>query len=443
MIKKAKASAPGRLDVMGGISDYSGALVLQMPLNQTTEVEIEILERDELNISTRLPDGKTLVFFQKWSDLKSKIQDPTTFRKQVLEHPEGKWAIYPAGCLGAFHYEKPESAHGYSIHIQSEVPFGKGVSSSAAIEVATMKALAQVHGRNFEGTALALLAQKAENQYVGAPCGVMDQLASYHGIKGKLLPILCQPDTLFSPISIPEDLFFFGLDSGVKHEVTGASYGEVRTAAAMGYSIISQALGFKPEDLKPMYKSKNISKLPGNGFLANFHPSEFMQKWETLLPEVMEGLAFLEKFGETADLLALVDPGKNYPVRQATFHPIAENQRTRQFAFGMKSYPHASEAEKIKWLDFLGEWMFQSHASYSRCGLGHPATDWIVEQVKNQKDQNLIGAKITGGGSGGTVCILARGEKGQNAVIKLHEIAEDHFQKSLKLIDPNLKNTFS
>jgi galactokinase len=86
----------------------------------------------------------------------------------------------------------------------SEVPLGKGVSSSASIEVATMKVLAHAFGLALKKTELPLLAQRVENYVVGAPCGLMDQLACYLGQPKKILPILCQPDLIEESITIPE-----------------------------------------------------------------------------------------------------------------------------------------------------------------------------------------------------------------------------------------------
>jgi galactokinase len=95
------------------------------------------------------------------------------------------------------------------------------------------------------------------------------------------------------------------------------------------------------------------------------------------------------------------------------------------------------EYEKEEILAMLGELMYLSHASYSLCGLGHPRTDELVEMVKSQKGNGVYGAKITGGGSGGTVCVLSSGKQGKDAVKSIHGNFNKKYGKSLLIIDPN------
>ena len=120
-----------------------------------------------------------------------------------------------------------------------------GVSSSAAIEVATLRALEDLSGLRLPGLALAHLAQKVENEFVGAPCGLMDQLTSAYGVPGALLPILCRPDLLEAPVRLPRGVVAVGWPSGVRHAVTASPYGTARTAAFMGKWIVEKISGRK------------------------------------------------------------------------------------------------------------------------------------------------------------------------------------------------------
>ncbi len=131
-----------------------------------------------------------------------------------------------------------KDGYGYSLLISSEVPEGKGVSSSAAIEVATMQALAAAVDLMLEPRELAMLCQKAENLVVGAPCGVMDQMASACGKKGELMAMICRPAEVIESVPIPSGVAFWGVDSGIRHSVGGADYGSVRVGAFMGKKII-------------------------------------------------------------------------------------------------------------------------------------------------------------------------------------------------------------
>jgi L-arabinokinase len=110
---------------------------------------------------------------------------------------------------------------GARILISSSVPPGKGVSSSAALEVAVMQAVAATFDIKIPPRELALLCQKVENMVVGAPCGIMDQMTSACGGAGRLVGLLCQPAELLEMKAIPDDLTFWGIDSGLRHSVAG------------------------------------------------------------------------------------------------------------------------------------------------------------------------------------------------------------------------------
>src|SRR6185295_17604310 len=110
-----------------------------------------------------------------------------------------------------------ELASGASVLVASSVPEGKGVSSSAALEVATLGVLAGLAGVRIDPVRAALICQRVENLVVGAPCGVMDQMTSSCGSAGQLLPLLCQPAELEPCFPIPTGLALWGIDSGLRH----------------------------------------------------------------------------------------------------------------------------------------------------------------------------------------------------------------------------------
>jgi L-arabinokinase len=116
----------------------------------------------------------------------------------------------------------------------------------------------------------------------------------------------------------------------------------------------------------------------------------------------MSGSDFLEVYGGITDRVTEVDPARNYPVLAATRHPVYENARVKSFAEILRG------GQAVDHTRVLGDLMYQSHESYSQCGLGSDGTDRIVELVKRSAGGDLYGAKITGGGSGGTVAILGR-----------------------------------
>ncbi|MCU0399323.1 MAG: hypothetical protein MUC73_14615 [Cyclobacteriaceae bacterium] len=215
-----EGEAPGRLDVMGGIADYSGSLVLQLALPKNTRVRIELRNDYQCLLESNLASGERLQASVDYRKLLDQGKVSYSFaQNQFKQFGKDRWVAYVLGCALVLQLEKGIDFRGAQFIIHSDVPLGKGVSSSASLEVATMKALGLAFHVHFRGTELAVLAQRVENQVVGAPCGLMDQLSGCFGEQGKLLPILCQPDRVLEPVEIPEDVFFAGIDSGVKHSV--------------------------------------------------------------------------------------------------------------------------------------------------------------------------------------------------------------------------------
>jgi galactokinase len=304
---------------------------------------------------------------------------------------------------------------GARILIASRVPQGKGVSSSAALEVAVMQAVTAAFDIMINARETALLCQIDENRVAGAPCGVMDQMTASCGETDRLLSLRCQPAELLGMTAVPDEVAFWGLDSGVRHAVTGSDYGSVRVGAFMGYRIIAEMAGLKVSDSPG--NPAQIDDPRWGGYLANITPSEFEQHYAAHLPARIEGAEFLSRYKSTTDAVTRVAPERSYAVRVPTAHPIYEHHRVRLFAELLNGQVNE---ERMK---LAGELMYQSHASYSACGLGSAATDRIVELAREAgPGQGLYGAKITGGGSGGTVAILSH----RNASAAVARMAEKH-----------------
>src|SRR6188474_1505047 len=299
------ATAPGRMDVMGGIADYSGSLLLQMPIKQTTTVNIQKRKDGVFHFRTQITKKKTDECILHLSAIKdiSLIEAGNVIKSVV----GGDWAVYVLGCFLVLQNEKDIHLTGSNVFIESKVPWGKGVSSSAALEVATMNALNQLYKLSLGKEELAVCAQMAENLVAGAPCGLMDQLSSHLGQKNKLLPLICQPHEVLKPISIPRGINFNGIDSGVRHAVSGASYSDVRAAAFMSYTMIALNEGVSVEELDEARASGIWNKLPYKGFLANIPVAVFEEKYVSLLPGEISGKDFLFKYKISIDTVTLID----------------------------------------------------------------------------------------------------------------------------------------
>ena len=396
--------APGRLDLMGGIADYSGSLVLQWPIQDAVHVALQPDKSKTLRIaSVSETQTKTPRLFE--IDLEDFLRPPIDYpavRARFAGDPENHWASYIAGAFAVLGCERNVSFNeGANIFIKSTVAEGKGVSSSAALEVASMQALAAAYELEISAPELALLCQKVENYIVGAPCGVMDQMTAAGGETNRLLELLCQPAELKGTVALPEELEIWGIDSGIRHSVGGSDYRTVRTAAFLGYRIIADVAGLSVRD-GGRDGQVQIDDPKWKGYLANVTPDEFESCFAKHVPERITGAEFLKQYDGITDTATSVEANVIYPVAAATRHPIYEHARVKSFARILKDWRGSGQARQ------LGELMFQSHDSYSRCGLGSDGTDALVALVREPAGDQLYGAKITGGGSGGTVAVLGR-----------------------------------
>jgi len=392
--------APGRLDVMGGIADYSGSLVLQMPIAEATFAAVQKCDDDLVKVVSRPPDSvSNLMFEMDISDLR--IEGDYENRRVFFANDRSiHWASYVAGVFYVLHRELGlQFDCGARVFIASSIPIGKGVSSSAALEVAVIHAVCAAFDITIAAREMALLCQKAENEVVGAPCGVMDQIASNCGSENKLISILCQPAEIEGEIEIPKGVEFWGIDSGVRHAVAGSDYTSVRIGTFMGYRIIADLAGLRFRQIGPSLVEMEDDRW--HGYLANVSPSEYKELFASRVPKTIGGADFIDKYVGSTDQVTSIVPEKTYAVKAPTEHAIYESFRVSTFSEMLKG-PTGPD------LLALGELMFQSHISYAACGLTELRTDRIVELVREFQPEGLFGARITGGGSGGTVAILAR-----------------------------------
>ncbi|XP_073000847.1 L-arabinokinase-like isoform X2 [Typha latifolia] len=450
------ARAPGRLDVMGGIADYSGSLVLQMPIREACHVAVQRNHPSKQKLWKHALARQTakgwgclpvLQIVSLGSDLSNRAptfdmdlldlmdgDQPISYEKaykHFAQDPSQKWAAYVAGAIIVLMSELGvRFTDSISILVSSAVPEGKGVSSSAAVEVATMFAIAAAHGLDIASRDIALLCQKVENYIVGAPCGVMDQMTSACGETNKLLAMVCQPAEIKELVTIPTHLRFWGFDSGIRHSVGGADYASVRVGTFMGRKMIkfaasallSQSLDGVVNSDKCEEQSVGLLKSEASlDYLCNLSTYRYESVYAKKLPESILGKTFLEKYVDHDDTVTTINPQHIYGVRAPTRHPIYENFRVEAFKALLTA---GSTDEQLR---TLGELMYQCHSSYNECGLGSDGTDRLVELVQEvqhrrssqQGKGTLSGAKITGGGSGGSVCVI-----GRNCVKSSEEILE-------------------
>lgn len=401
------ARAPARLDVIGGIADYSGSLVLEGTLAQAAYVAVQRRRDRKLRAMTvGVEDLQRVVElslddFRSGSRLKSYAQ-----MQKLFASPQTRWAGYVLGTLHVLEKEKVVAnwCGGLNLMLVSDIPIGAGVASSAAIEVAAMQAVSAAFGLDLDSLQLAKLCQMVENRVVGAPCGIMDQVTSALGQPRKLLALLCQPCEITGYHQTPHGYRFVAINSGVKHSVGGLAYGRVRAGAFMGHRIMTSHIG------------KDCT----GGYWCNVTPEQFSSDYERLLPEELSGADFLQQYQHTDDTVTTVRTDMVYPVRQASRHPVYEHARVRRFIDLLDAGDEPAMIE-------AGKLMYEAHESYSACGLGSEETDLLVDLVRQQGPTNgLYGAKITGGGSGGTVAVLAA----QDTEALVRQITAEYHQRT-------------
>lgn len=411
--------APGRLDVMGGIADYTGSLVCELPLACAAAVaSAERADRQLHLVSLNLHDeNKPFALRIPFDGIAKSSADAL---RREFDEPGRKWAAYLAGCLFVLHEQalvnlSDPSLPGLTLALLSTVPIGAGVSSSAAVEVATMMNLVDHFDlRHIGPIRMAELCQRAEQLIAGAPCGVMDQMTSCCGVEGKLFHMTCQPHEVHAPLDIPAGVQLIGIDSGVKHEVAGSAYARTRCAAFMAHAIILSMM-------REMGRAagRELIADPTRGYLANLDPDDYKRFFRTGLPEWMRGRAFIERYGDTADVVTRVDPAMDYPVQHAADHHVLEGRRIRNFVNLLEQANAAPEVASARGaLRRAGRLMYASHQSYGADAmLGAPECDLLVELVRQHESSGLWGAKITGGGSGGTVAVMAEASERADAAI--------------------------
>lgn len=219
-------AAPGRVNLIGEYTDFNDGFVLPLALPHTTVAAVSRRDDNVLRLHSADIDGGIV-------QLAADTLEPLS---------GGGWAAYPAGVVWALR-EAGHPVTGADVHLTSTVPTGAGLSSSAALEVVTALALNELFGLGLTRPELARIAQRAENAFVGVPCGVMDQMASACAEEGHALHL----DTRdLSYRQVPFDLAAEGLrllvvDTRVKHALGDGAYAERRAGCEAG----ARALGVK------------------------------------------------------------------------------------------------------------------------------------------------------------------------------------------------------
>jgi galactokinase len=324
--------APGRVNLIGEHTDYAEGFVMPAAINFATLA----------GISPR-SDGKIAVY--------SENQGEERIFDGVQAKGTKEWTDYPMGVVAILAGEG-HKIPGFSLSIWSDVPLASGLSSSAALEVATAFAVLGLIGKSYPGPELARLCQRAENEFVGANCGIMDQFISINAKENHALLLDCR-DLSYKLAPIPDHVALVIANTMVKHSVAGGDYPTRRRESEAACAVIA--------------KHK-----PGVKFLRDC-TLEDLEKWRG----EMESKSYLR-----------------------AKHVISENLRTVA----------AADALIKGDMKTLGRLMGEAHTSYSKDFEGSCVeADAMVALAADLP--GLIGARLTGGGFGGcTINLVEQGK---------------------------------
>jgi galactokinase len=325
--------APGRVNVIGEHTDYNDGFVMPAALGFYTW--IAAAKRDD-----RMLEAYSAHFDEKISLSLDGLAGP----------PRRHWSDFIRGVAAVLQNAGYQLA-GANLVIHGEVPLGAGLSSSASLEVATALALSSLSGIDVPRMELVKLCQKAEHEFVGTRCGIMDQFVAVHGAAGHALMLDCR-SLEYVRLPLPHDFRLVICNSMVKHELVSGEYNRRRADCEEGVKLLQ-------------------TYLPGIRALRDVSVAD-LEAWEPLLPAT---------------------------VYRRCRHVVTENQRVVEAAKALRS----SDADRF------GHLMYESHASLrDDYEVSCRELDLLVEVASSRP--GVYGARMTGGGFGGCTVNLLRAD---------------------------------
>ncbi len=406
-------SAPGRLDVLGGLGADSGGTVAQMALPARVGIALQLRDEPGLVIRSEQigppvgPSEITLDIgaFYRWGREGAMIAPSEV---AALVSGANSWGM-PVAAL--WHLLMAEftgpGGMGGVLNIRGDVPLGAGQASSTSLLTSLALAVCELKGIGMEAGAQAILVQRAErvsNQAMelSGTGHLLDATTCLAASPAAMLRYSTQPFGLVGPVPVPLDVRVLALDTGVRYTSARETLEELRIAGIMGRRII-----------ETIYVDLGQAHTPLHGYLANTSPLLYRQYFRTLLPKRMRAQDFVRTYGGSLPARAeSVDATKLYRVRTAVDHLIAEHEHAEQFLQAMEELadlPVTGEVmERQKILQRAGRLALASHHSYRlRLELSCREADWLVDRLMEAgPERGIYGARITGCGGGGTVMAL-------------------------------------
>ena len=328
--------APGRIEVLGNHTDYNEGFVFSAAIDKGTFFAVSPAVDDTVEIFATDIGAEGAAWKGKLADVK-KVESGAT------------WANYPLGTFAWLFGGKPvEAKTGFKAVFGGNIPLGAGLSSSAALEMATALALQKIYGTSFGKTELAKIGQKAEHTFAGCPCGLLDQASSMYGEAGSLVKSDFRSN-VFESVSMGDGVAFMMVKSNAKHALVDGAYASRREACEDAAKYFAQVLR------KPVTHLRDVT----------------MAEW------------------------VLYRGGLSETTAKRAVHPIGEDERVLQGAALLEKGDVKS----------FGALMYDSHES-SRNWFENSCEelDAIVDAAKAIPE--VYGARLSGGGFGGSCCLL-------------------------------------
>jgi L-arabinokinase len=424
------ARAPVRLDVMGGIADYSGGLLLAMPSGE--HVCVAVQPRDDDSVVLRPGDGEDMVLpvsLIQTCRAQTDVSPAAAHDALSDSHPHAAVARCLTGALVELLRARPDVdfSRGLTIAATSSGPGCSVDGVASAWVAAALLALAEALGTTLGAQDAGRLCLAVENRWTGSFGGGAAALAALAGRADGLLQIRGDSLTVDGAIPLPEDVTFVGIDCGHLAEGADRKAANVRITAMMGRKLIEVIVAKEPH-LHPHW----------NGRLAHVQVSDYVEHFRDRLPTKVRGKDFLAKFPDPIDSLTRVEADLLYKVRSRTEHHIYEHDRSATFVECL------SRAVRLNRPDLYveaGELMYASHWSYGqRCGLGSIETDALVNLLREQGPASgILGARVSGAGCGGVVVVFTR--SGSAARAAVHAAMSEYarrLERTPKLLEGSL-----
>jgi galactokinase len=347
--------SPGRINLIGEHTDYNGGYVLPAAIDKAAYMAVSLRDDNEIHLTAY---DLNEIFSISIDDLKP-IGDIS-------------WPNYILGAAAQFK-ENGKLIKGFNAILSSDIPIGAGLSSSAAVECSVVFALNELLQTRIEKIEMVKMAQRAEHEYAGVKCGIMDQFASMFGKKEHVLRLDCRSlQYEYFPLRM-EGLKIILLDTGVKHSLASSEYNVRREQCEEGVAMIQK----KYADVKSLRDTD------------------------------------IKMIKECIDASSLI-------YRRCKFI-VEENMRLLQ----------ACEALAVNDIETFGKKMYATHEGLSKeYEVSCPELDFLVNTVKD--DTGVIGARMMGGGFGGCTINLVREEAVDNLIQRVTPLYEKTMNLELK-----------